>query len=222
MAAYKHAWNLPRSMDSTPIILDQEHGGRACPCATEVWIRAGLDALDQCISLPGEISRIVTAHLQNACHDHRCYALNQLQCLLRISDSADTTLERLPLRLDKQGVDLSSPWPPTNDTCIAETIWPSLAAAWVEKQKWAGGTDLSDEVQAKWRHAQYCISACKKLGRARICFPNNSKTKRGGGAVATTWCTRTAHSRRKSMLEHSMCRCLTAMYPRSSSSPTTE
>jgi hypothetical protein len=102
MAAYKpeNAWNLPCSMDSTPIILDQEHGGRACPSATEVWIRAGLDALDQCISLPGEISRIVTAHLQNTCLDHGCYALNQLQRLLCISDSADTTLEGLLLRLD--------------------------------------------------------------------------------------------------------------------------
>jgi hypothetical protein len=139
-------------MDSTPIILDQEHGGRACPSATEVWISAGLDALDQCISLPGEISRIVTAHLQNACLDHGCYALNQLQRLLRISDSAETTLERLLLRLDEQGVDLSSPWPQTNDTCITETIWPSLAAAWAEKQKWAGCTEVtevSDEVQAK-------------------------------------------------------------------------
>jgi hypothetical protein len=76
MAAYKNAWNLPCSMDSTPIILDQEHGGGACPSATEVWIRVGLDALDQCIFLPGDISRTVTAHLQNTCLDNGLYCNN--------------------------------------------------------------------------------------------------------------------------------------------------
>jgi hypothetical protein len=142
-------------------------------------IRAGLDALDQCISLLGEISRIVKAHLQNAYLDHGCYALNQLQRLLRISESAETTLERLLLRLDEQGVDLSSPWPQTNDTCIAETIWPSLAAAWTEKQKWPGCAELSDVVQTKWQYAQYCISACKKLGRARILLPKQLQNQAG-------------------------------------------
>ncbi len=76
-----------------------------------MWISAGLDALDQCIALPGEISRfkVVSAHLQNAFLDHGYYALNQLQRLLRISESAKKNLERLLLRLDEQGVDLSSP-----------------------------------------------------------------------------------------------------------------
>ena len=150
LTAYKQAWTLPRSMDSTPIEVDKEHGGRECPSVIEVWIRAVLDTLDQCLSLPGEIANIVTAYLQNSCLDYGCYALNQLQRLLRVSGSAETTLERLLLRLDEQGMELSSPWPASNDTCIAETIWPSIAAAWTEKQKWVGCTELSEAVQAKW------------------------------------------------------------------------
>jgi hypothetical protein len=115
LTAYKQAWTLPRSMDSTPIEVDKEHGGRECPSAIEVWIRAVLDTLDQCLSLPGEIANIVTAYLQNSCLDYGCYALNQLQRLLRVSGSAETTLERLLLRLDEQGIELSSPWPATNN-----------------------------------------------------------------------------------------------------------
>ncbi len=44
-----------------------------------MWIRAVLDTLDQCLSLPGEIACIVTAYLQNSCLDYGCYALNQLE-----------------------------------------------------------------------------------------------------------------------------------------------
>ena len=145
----------------------------------EVWIRAVLDTLDQCLSLPGEIANIVTAYLQNSCLDYGCYALNQLQRLLRVSGSAETTLERLLLRLDEQGMELSSPWPASNNTCIAETIWPSIAAAWTEKQKWVGCTELSEVVQAKWQHAQLCIRACKKLGRARILLPKQLQNQAG-------------------------------------------
>ena len=74
-----------------------------------------LDTLDQCLSLPGEITDIVTAYLQISCLDYGCYALNQLQRLLRVSGSAETSLERLLLRLDEQGIELSSPWPATNN-----------------------------------------------------------------------------------------------------------
>jgi hypothetical protein len=181
LTAYKQAWNLPRCMDGTPFVVDKEHGGRECPSATEVWIRAVLDTLDQCLSLPGEIACIVTAYLQNSCLDYGCFALNQLQRLLRVSGSAETTLERLLLRLDsdEQGMELSSPWPATNDTCIAEIIWPSIAAAWTEKQQWIGCTEFSEAVQAKWQHAQLCIRACKKLGRARILLPKQLQNQVG-------------------------------------------
>ena len=144
-----------------------------------MWIRAVLDTLDQCLSLPGEIACIVTAYLQNTCLDHGCYTLNQLQRLLRVSGSAESTLERLLLRLDEQGMELSSPWPATNEICIAELIWPSIAAAWTEKQKWVGCTELAEEVQAKWQHAQLCLCACKKMGRARILLPQQLRNKSG-------------------------------------------
>ena len=179
LAAYKEACTLPRNMDSTPFTVDREHGGRECPSATEVWIRAVLDTLDQCLSLPGEIACIVTAHLQDSCLDHGCYTLNQLQRILRVNGSAETTLERFLLRLDEQGLEVSSPWPAANNICIAETIWPSIAAAWTEKQKWAGCTELSEIVQASWQHAQLCISACKKLGRARILRPQQLRNQAG-------------------------------------------
>ena len=57
--AYKQAWGFSKCMDGSPIILDQSEGGRGCPSATKMWIREALDTLDQCLSLPGEISRIV-------------------------------------------------------------------------------------------------------------------------------------------------------------------
>jgi hypothetical protein len=53
--AYKQAWTLSGSMDSSPIMLDQSNGGRGCPSATNLWIREALDVMEQCVSLPGEI-----------------------------------------------------------------------------------------------------------------------------------------------------------------------
>jgi hypothetical protein len=106
--AYKQAWTLPRSMDSSPIMLDQSDGGRGCPSATTLCIREALDVLEQCISLPGETSRIVMYCLRQQCHAHGCHALNQLQLLLRVG-KAETVLERLLARLDEQGLEISSP-----------------------------------------------------------------------------------------------------------------
>jgi hypothetical protein len=56
---------------------------------------------EQCICLPGEISRQAMQHLQRSCLDHGCYALNQLQCLLRVGGQTDSVLERLLLRQDE-------------------------------------------------------------------------------------------------------------------------
>ena len=109
IGAFKHAWTLPRSTDSTPLVLDLKEGGRECPSAVEVWILEVLDVLDQCVSLPGEISRLVTYHLQQLCVDHGCYALNQLQYLLRVGGVAESVFELLLLRLDEQGLSISSP-----------------------------------------------------------------------------------------------------------------
>ena len=62
--AYKHAWALPGSRDSSPIMLDQSDGGRVCPSATNLWIHKALNVLEQCVSLPSEISTIVMHYLQ--------------------------------------------------------------------------------------------------------------------------------------------------------------
>jgi hypothetical protein len=70
--------------------LDRDEGGRECPTAVEEWIRAVLDAWDQCIGLTGEISRQAMQHLQRSCLDYGCYALSQLQCLLRVGGQADS------------------------------------------------------------------------------------------------------------------------------------
>jgi hypothetical protein len=62
--AYTHPWGFSKGMDGSPIILGQSEGGRGCPSATKMWIKEALDTLDQCISLPGEISRIVGHYLK--------------------------------------------------------------------------------------------------------------------------------------------------------------
>jgi hypothetical protein len=55
--------NLSKGMGGNPIVLDQSAGGRGFPSATKMWIREAFDTLDHCISLPGEISRIVEHYL---------------------------------------------------------------------------------------------------------------------------------------------------------------
>jgi hypothetical protein len=126
VAAYKQAWTFSTRIDSSPMCLDRDEGGRACPSAVEEWIRAVLEVWEQCIGLPGEISRQATQHLQRSCLDHGCYTLNQLQCLLRVGGQADSVLERLLLRLDEQGLALSSPWPQRTGTLIAAAVWPKV------------------------------------------------------------------------------------------------
>jgi hypothetical protein len=177
--AYKQAWSFSSNMDGSPIVLNRHDGGRECPSAVEEYTRAVLDLWDKCISLPGEISRIVRHYLQQCCLDHGCYALNQLQCLLRINDKAESTIERLLLRLDEQGLVVSSPWLPSADTSIAEVLWPQVTAAWTEKQKWLGCRELAEEVDKKWGKAKLCLSACKKLGHARIMTPNQLRNCAG-------------------------------------------
>ena len=161
--AYKQAWTLPGSMDSSPIMLDQSDGGRGCPSATNLWTREALDVLEQCVSLPGEISRIVLHYLQQQCYAHGCHALNQLQLLLRVG-RADTVLEMLLARLDEQGLEISSPWAASNEEYIADALWPRIHKAWLEKERWAGCTEVIEEVRTEWDQAQLCLTACRKLG----------------------------------------------------------
>ena len=161
--AYKQAWTLPGRMDSSPIMLDQSDGGRGCPSATNLWIREALDVLEQCVSLPSEISSIVMHYLQQQCNAHGCHALNQLQLLLRVG-RADTVLEMLLARLDEQGLEISSPWAADDREYIVETLWPRIHKAWLEKERWAGCTEVIDDVREEWDQAQLCLKACGKLG----------------------------------------------------------
>ena len=112
--AYKYVWfkAAGRSMDSSPIVLCHDDGGRDCPSACEIYVREGLDTLDQCMTLPGEIAQFILCRLRQECHAYGCVALTQLQSLLRISGSVDATshLHQLLLRLDEQGLQVSSPW----------------------------------------------------------------------------------------------------------------
>ena len=103
-----------------------------------------------------------------SCLNHGCSSLNQLQCLLRVGGQADTVLERLLLRLDEQGLALSSPWPQRTDSLIVEAVWPKVWAIWTEKQKWAGCRELGEELSEQWQCVKHCLSACKKLGKAQI------------------------------------------------------
>ena len=101
------------------------------------------------------------------------FALNQLQCLLRVGGQADSVLERLLIRLDEQGLALSSgssPWPQREGKLIAAavTVWPKVWMVWTEKQKWAGCRELGEELAAQWLRVKHCLSACRKIGKARI------------------------------------------------------
>ena len=68
---------------------------------------------------------------------------------------------------------------PSADTSIAEVLWPQVTAAWTEKQKWLGCRELAEEVDKKWGKAKLCLSACKKLGHARIMTPNQLRNCAG-------------------------------------------
>ena len=132
--AYKQAWfkAAARGMDSSPFVLDKNAGGRQCPSAIEVWMRDVLDTLDQCMTLPCEIAQFILFHLRQECCDHGCTALNQMQSLLRIAGNTgpESLLKLLLLRLDEQGLEVSTPWAQQAGLLIAEILWPQLWNAW--------------------------------------------------------------------------------------------
>jgi hypothetical protein len=77
-----------------------------------------------------------------------------------------------------------------NDICIAETIWPSIAAAWTEKQKWVLCSELSDAVQPNGNMPS-CVSVhAKSWVKHASCFP--SGTKQGGGVIVANCHSKTA------------------------------
>jgi hypothetical protein len=165
--AYKTAWGFSRGTDGSPFILDQCAGGRGCPSATKMWAREILDMYEQCLTLPGEISQMVVQYLRQQCTSHGCHTLNQLQYLLQISENTETVLELFLLRLNEQGLEISSPWESDHDESLIEVLWPRLHGAWLEKSRWAGCRELDASVHATWVAAKNCLHACKKLGNAK-------------------------------------------------------
>jgi len=175
--AYKYVWfkAAGRSMDSSPIVLCHDDGGRDCPSACEIYVREGLDTLDQCMTLPGEIAQFILCRLRQECHAYGCVALTQLQSLLRISGSVDANshLHQLLLRLDEQGLQVSSPWPAHSGLVIAEALWPLMWRAWQCKTS-SSSIDRqaplfsSGEAQAEWEQAKDCLHALQKLGSSGI------------------------------------------------------
>ena len=73
------------------MILSNDYAGRDCPLAIEGWTRDALDLYEQCMSLPGEISQLAMYVLHQTCLDHGCWALHQLQRLMRIEGRPDAT-----------------------------------------------------------------------------------------------------------------------------------
>jgi hypothetical protein len=69
-------------------------------------------------------------------------------------------MERFLLRLDEQGLEISSPWEAGANKSLLEALWPRLHRAWLEKERWAGCTEVTDVVQNKWNQAQLCLKAC--------------------------------------------------------------
>ncbi len=122
--AYKQAWTLPGSIDSSPIILDKADGGRGCPFAVDMWTREVYEVLEQYVTVPGEISRIMIHYLEQQCIARGCHALNQLQLLLRVRGNTETVLERFLLQLNERGLEISSPWESSTDRALLEALWP--------------------------------------------------------------------------------------------------
>ncbi len=101
--------------------------------------------------------------LRQQCISRGCRTLNQLQLLFGISGRAKSVLELLLLRLDEQGLDISSPWTINRDNSIVSVLWPKLYAAWLSKEC----RELDEDVRSKREQALLCLAACARLGNAK-------------------------------------------------------
>ena len=142
--AYTRIWwrrKSARGIDASPVLLNSTDGCRECPSAVEEWTREVLILYDQYLFLPGEVSRVTHWHLHQTCLDHGCAALSQLQQILRVSGQIhhDSVVEMLLLRLDEQGLEVSSPWASTPGTLVAEVLWPQLQEAWCSTRRRKSG-----------------------------------------------------------------------------------
>ncbi len=100
-------------------------------------------------NLPGETSQIVLHYLRQQCISRGCRTLNQLQRLVRIVGRAKSVLELFLLRLDKQGLDISSPWEHSEEDSIIETLWPRLYRAWLEKEQCRYNRPVAERLRKK-------------------------------------------------------------------------
>ena len=98
-----------------------------------------------------------------------------MQLLLRLGGRAESgsLLGQILLRLDEQGLSVTSPWPQLTGILITEVVWPQLHQAWRAKEL-TSAIDRSaplfsdGEAQAVWEQAKLCLQALRKLGAGGI------------------------------------------------------
>ena len=92
--------------------------------------------------------------------------MNQMQSLLRITgkNGSESLLKLLLLRLDEQGLEVSTPWVPQAGLLISEILWPQLWRAWRAKEASSlidhrAPLFSSGEARATWEQAKHCLLA---------------------------------------------------------------
>jgi hypothetical protein len=64
-----------------------------------------------------------------------------------VGEQTETMLEKLLLRLNEQGLEVSSPRVVDQEQLLVEVLWPRLHQAWREKERWCGCSELDRVVQ---------------------------------------------------------------------------
>ena len=99
----------------------------------------------------------MSLYLQVQCTVHSCKTLNQLQLLLRLGGRAVLVLELFLLRVEEQGLEVSSQRAASEDKSIVEKLWPKLFNAWKEKEFWSECTELTPEMQRGSGSGSMCL-----------------------------------------------------------------
>ena len=72
------------------------------------------------------------------------------------------------LRLDEQGLEVSSPWEMLPDRLLADAVWPQLRDLWNRKEAWAGCSELDEDLRNGWDQAKQCLTVLRQLGQNGI------------------------------------------------------